>query len=55
MWVVQLREAGGMTGVDNSKAKICVKCKMIVATETLVCPDCGGIIFESVDFGGRDE
>ena len=55
MWAVQLKAVGEMTGEDNADAKICTKCGRIVPNDTLVCSDCGGIIFESVDFGGRDE
>ena len=43
-----------MSGGDSTKAKICAKCHRILPLDTLVCPTCGGIIFEAVDFGGAD-
>ena len=37
------------------KVKICVKCSRLLLTEILICPTCGGIIFEAVDLGEADE
>ncbi len=47
-----------MTEDNNSKAKICVNCSRMLpldTLDTLVCPSCGGIIFETVDLGGANE
>ena len=48
------KEVGMKNGDDSTRAKVCVKCNRILPLDTLVCPTCGGIIFETVDFGGDD-
>ena len=35
--------------------KMCVKCRRLVPIETLVCPDCGGLLFETVDLENEEE
>ena len=55
MWEVLLKADGEMTGDDEAKAKICTKCGRIVLMDALLCPSCGGIIFETVDLGGANE
>ena len=44
-----------MTGDKDTRVKICTKCGRLVMPSVLVCPTCGGIIFEAVDLGGADE
>ena len=34
---------------SSSLAKVCVKCKRIVSLGTIVCPDCGSIMFADVE------
>ena len=29
--------------------KMCVKCQRLLSIDSLVCPDCGGVLFETVD------
>ena len=38
-----------MSGDSKTVVKMCIKCHRLVPTDTLVCPDCGGILFQTVE------
>ena len=42
-----------MTG-DRTIIKMCIKCRRLVQIGTLVCPDCGGILFETVGLDNEE-
>jgi len=44
-----------MAGEDRTKVKMCIKCWRLVPIDTLVCPNCGGILFETVDLAEEDD
>ena len=44
-----------MAGDNENAVKMCVKCNRLLPSDTIVCPDCGGILFETVNFDTGEE
>ena len=44
-----------MAGEDSAIVKMCNSCMRLLPADTIACPDCGGILFSTVNLGVLDD